>query len=406
MENKATFSHPANVLQPNLSVYLDLLRYFAALMVYLFHAGHFSHYRLPFFGTYGGLGVAVFFVLSGFVIAFSSTGKRRDIVDYFIARFARLWSVALPAILLTLVLDTVGQWLALSAYAPMQPYPAYKWIAASGITALFLNEIWFLDIWLGTNGPFWSLSYEFWYYAIFATLIYFRGWQRVAMAGLVMCIAGPGIIIAFPVWLLGVGLFHLLHKHVSADRTRLGLGALLVSIVCLTLYIMMGGSKIFTALPIAYPLANLKSWGINFWPQSYVVGFFIALNIYGFARMQRVFRSPSEQTVRLVRTTAETSFGLYLFHYPLMYFCKAILAVAQVPQGTFYVLAIYIAPFVAATWLSLKCEPLKFVLSRILKTLFKRDKAQSAHGKDVPIVPDYPMAAPLATNDHERRLDI
>ncbi|WP_413673049.1 acyltransferase family protein [Massilia cellulosiltytica] len=406
MENKATFSHPANVLQPNLSVYLDLLRYFAALMVYLFHAGHFSHYRLPFFGTYGGLGVAVFFVLSGFVIAFSSTGKRRDIVDYFIARFARLWSVALPAIVLTLVLDTVGQWLALSAYAPMQPYPAYKWIAASGITALFLNEIWFLDIWLGTNGPFWSLSYEFWYYAIFATLIYFRGWQRVAMAGLVMCIAGPGIIIAFPVWLLGVGLFHLLHKHVSADRTRLGLGALLVSIVCLTLYIMMGGSKIFTALPIAYPLANLKSWGINFWPQSYVVGFFIALNIYGFARMQRVFRSPSEQTVRLVRTTAETSFGLYLFHYPLMYFCKAILAVAQVPQGTFYVLAIYIAPFVAATWLSLKCEPLKFVLSRILKTLFKRDKAQSAHGKDVPIVPDYPMAAPLATSDHERRLDI
>lgn len=406
MENKATFSHSANVLQPNLSVYLDLLRYFAALMVYLFHAGHFSHYRLPFFGTYGGLGVAVFFVLSGFVIAFSSTGKRRDIVDYFIARFARLWSVALPAILLTLVLDTVGQWLALSAYAPMQPYPAYKWIAASGITALFLNEIWFLDIWLGTNGPFWSLSYEFWYYAIFATLIYFRGWQRVAMAGLVMCIAGPGIIIAFPVWLLGVGLFHLLHKHVSADRTRLGLGALLVSIVCLTLYIMMGGSKIFTALPIAYPLANLKSWGINFWPQSYVVGFFIALNIYGFARMQRVFRSPSEQTVRLVRTTAETSFGLYLFHYPLMYFCKAILAVAQVPQGTFYVLAIYIAPFVAATWLSLKCEPLKFVLSRILKTLFKRDKAQSAHGKDVPIVPDYPMAAPLATSDHERRLDI
>lgn len=406
MENKATFSHSSNVLPPNLSVYLDLLRYFAALMVYLFHAGHFSHYRLPFFGTYGGLGVAVFFVLSGFVIAFSSTGKRRDIVDYFIARFARLWSVALPAILLTLVLDTVGQWLALSAYAPMQPYPAYKWIAASGITALFLNEIWFLDIWLGTNGPFWSLSYEFWYYAIFATLIYFRGWQRVAMAGLVMCIAGPGILVAFPVWLLGVGLFHLLHKHMSADRTRLGLGALLVSIVCLTLYILMGGSKIFTALPIAYPLANLKSWGINFWPQSYVVGFLIALNIYGFARMQRVFRSPSEQTVRLVRTTAETSFGLYLFHYPLMYFCKAILAVAQVPQGTFYVLAIYIAPFVAATWLSLKCEPLKFVLSRILKALFKRDKAQSAHGKDVPIVPDYPMAAPLATNDHERRLDI
>ncbi|SDF17808.1 Peptidoglycan/LPS O-acetylase OafA/YrhL, contains acyltransferase and SGNH-hydrolase domains [Massilia sp. PDC64] len=398
MENKTTFSQPSNVLQPNLSVYLDLLRYFAALMVYLFHAGHFSRYKLPFFGTYGGLGVAVFFVLSGFVIAFSSTGKRRDIVDYFIARFARLWSVALPAILLTLVLDTLGQWLALSAYAPMQPYPAYKWVAASGITALFLNEIWFLDIWLGTNGPFWSLSYEFWYYAIFATLIYFRGWKRVAMASLVIGFAGPGILIAFPVWLLGVGLFHLLRKHAAAGRPLLGAGVLLVSVVGLTLYVMMGGSKIFTALPIAYPLVDLKPWGINFWPQSYMVGFLIALNIYGFARMQQVFRNPSEKVVRLVRTTAETSFGLYLFHYPLMYFCKAILAVAHIPQGTFYVLAIYIAPFIAATWLSLKCEPLKFVLSRVLKTLFKKDKVRPAHGNDVSVV--------LAGGDRERRIDI
>jgi peptidoglycan/LPS O-acetylase OafA/YrhL len=156
----------------------------------------------------------------------------------------------------------------------------------------------------------------------------------------------------------------------------------------LTLYVMMGGSKLFTALPVAYPLVDLKPWGINFWPQSYVVGFLIALNIYGFARMQQVFRHPSEKMVRLVRTTAETSFGLYLFHYPLMYFCKAILTVAQVPQGTVYILAIYIAPFVTATWLSLKCEPLKFVLSRVLKTLLRKNKAQPAYGNEVSIVPD------------------
>ena len=382
MKNQIPPFQSSNVLQPGLSIYLDLLRYVAALMVYLFHAGHFAQHKLPFFGTYGGLGVAVFFVLSGFVIAFSSTGKRRDIVDYFIARFARLWSVALPAILLTLVLDTLGQWLALSAYAPMQPYPVYKWVAASGITALFLNQIWFLDIWLGTNGPFWSLSYEFWYYAIFATLIYFRGWQRVALASLVICFAGPGIIIAFPVWLLGVGLFHLLRKPAVAGKALLGAVALLVSVVGLALYVMMGGSKLFTALPIVFPLLDLKPWGINFWPQSYVVGFLIALNIYGFARMQQVFGNPSEKVVRLVRTTAETSFGLYLFHYPLMYFCKAILALAQVPQGTACILVIYIAPFVAATWLSLKCEPLKFTLSRVLKTLLKKNQAPPAYGND------------------------
>lgn len=406
METKATFSRSSNVLQPNLSVYLDMLRYFAALMVYLFHAGHFSHFKLPFFGTYGGLGVAVFFVLSGFVIAFSSMGKRRDIVDYFIARFARLWSVVLPAILLTLVLDTIGQWLALSAYTPMQPYSVFKWVAASGITALFVNEIWFLDIWLGTNGPFWSLSYEFWYYAIFAALIYFRGWRRVAATGLVAGIAGPGILIALPVWLLGVGLYHLLRKQAATDGRFRGAIALAVSTGCLVAYVMLGGAKVFSALPFHFALVNIKPWGINFWPQSYLVGLLIALNIYGFARIQQVFRNPSEKFVNLVRKTGETSFGLYLFHYPLMYFCKAVLAVAHVASGTPYILALYVAPFVAATWLSVKCEPLKLVLSSFLKSMLKNDKARATQGQAIHIASDFPMADPLAQVDHEGRLDI
>jgi len=387
-----TLSRTPPVVQPNLSLYLDLLRYAAALTVYFFHAGHFANYKLPFFGTHGGLGVAVFFVLSGFVIAYSAAGKRRDVTDYFIARFARLWSIVLPAILLTFVLDTLGQQLSMPAYAPMQPYSAFKWIAASGITALFLNEIWNLDIWLGTNGPFWSLSYEFWYYAIFATLLYFRGSKRIVMAGLVMCFAGPGIIVAFPVWLLGAGLYHGLRKQAAEGRTVLGAIVVLASAGCLTLYIMMGGPALFSELPFDFPLVKLKPWGINFWPQSYVVGLLIALNIYGFAGIQHVFRNPSEKVVRLVRKTAETSFGLYLFHYPLMYFCKAILAVTAVPQGALYVLAVYVAPFAAATWLSVTCEPLKFVLSRVLKSAFKKDQPQPTHGKALHVAPKYQMA--------------
>lgn len=383
-----------DVLQPNLSVYLDLLRYAAALMVYFFHAGHFANYKLPFFGTHGGLGVAVFFVLSGFVIAYSAAGKRRDVTDYFIARFARLWSIVLPAILLTCILDTLGQRLSMPAYAPMQPYSAFKWIASSGISTLFLNQIWQFDIWVGTNGPFWSLSYEFWYYVIFAALIYFRGWQRVALAALAIGVAGPGIIIAFPVWLLGVGLYHLLKKQTAAPGTMAGAIALCVSVALLVLYIQMGGAAIFTALPFNYALVDIKPWGINFWPQSYLVGFLIALNIYGFARLQNVFKNPSDRFVGLVRKTAETSFGLYLFHYPLMYFCKAVLTVAGITQGPAYVVTIYVLPLLAATWLSLNCEPLKFVLSSALKTL-RKPRPVHAH----------PISDPLAARDPEERLD-
>jgi peptidoglycan/LPS O-acetylase OafA/YrhL len=399
MANSPQLSHAPDVLQPNLSIYLDVLRYFAALMVYFFHAGHFANYTLPFFGTYGGLGVVVFFVLSGFVIAYSAAGKRRDIVDYFIARFARLWSVVLPAILLTIALDTLGQWLSLPAYAPMQPYSVFKWIASSGISVLFLNQIWHLDIWVGTNGPFWSLSYEFWYYTIFAALIYFRGWQRVVLAGLAVCIAGPSIMVAFPVWFLGVGLYRLLCRR-GAAGSKFGAIAFVVSLALLVAYTALGGSRLFSLLPFDYALVNIKPCGINFWPQSYLVGLLIALNIYGFARIQHVFRNPSARFVNVVRTTAETSFGLYLFHYPLMYFCKALLIIAGITEGPTYVVAMYVVPLLAATWLALRCEPLKFVLSTAFKNLRGKRGQLTAQGEAAHRLPDA-----LNGHDYEERID-
>jgi len=399
MANSPQLSHAPDVLQPNLSIYLDVLRYFAALMVYFFHAGHFANYTLPFFGTYGGLGVVVFFVLSGFVIAYSAAGKRRDIVDYFIARFARLWSVVLPAIVLTIALDTLGQWLSLPAYAPMQPYSIFKWIASSGISVLFLNQIWHLDIWVGTNGPFWSLSYEFWYYAIFAALIYFRGWQRIVLAGVAVCIAGPAIMIAFPVWFLGVGLYRVLCKW-GATGSKFGAIAFVVSLALLVAYTALGGSHLFSLLPFDYALVNIKPWGINFWPQSYLVGLLIALNIYGFAHIQHVFRNPSDRFVNVVRTTAETSFGLYLFHYPLMYFCKTLLIIAGITEGPTYVVAMYVVPLLAATWLSLRCEPLKFVLSTAFKNLRSKRGQLTAQGEAAHRLPDV-----LNGHDYEERID-
>jgi len=86
----------------------------------------------------------------------------------------------------------------------------------------------------------------------------------------------------------------------------------------------------------------------------------------------------------------------------LMYFCKALLAGAYVPQGTLYILAMYVTPFVAATWLSLKCEPLKFVMSDVLKAALKKGNARKGHA----VASDYRITAPLATGDIERRTDV
>lgn len=78
---------------------LDLLRLLAALGVVLFHYAYrgaaaegFTTVSLPnlaFVAKYGWFGVQLFFVISGFVIAWSAIG--RTSIEFAIARAGRLW---------------------------------------------------------------------------------------------------------------------------------------------------------------------------------------------------------------------------------------------------------------------------------------------------------------------------
>lgn len=78
---------------------IDLLRYFAAMMVALMHWGlelgpsrMEAVYNLPVLGFLiknGGLGVDIFFLISGYVIL--ETAMRKDSLDFLVARFIRLF---------------------------------------------------------------------------------------------------------------------------------------------------------------------------------------------------------------------------------------------------------------------------------------------------------------------------
>ena len=93
----------------NLSIYLDLVRFLAALMVFVVHANYERFTGgLPLLWHFKDLGndaVMVFFVLSGFVIAYVAAHKERTIEEYAASRFARLYSVVVPALILTMLLD-------------------------------------------------------------------------------------------------------------------------------------------------------------------------------------------------------------------------------------------------------------------------------------------------------------
>lgn len=99
-----------NFKQPERIYSLDLLRFFAAAAVVLYHysyrgaVGDFTSYSLPeitSWSKYGFLGVNLFFVISGFVIAWSA---ERQSLDRFIgARFLRLYPGFIAGITVTFV---------------------------------------------------------------------------------------------------------------------------------------------------------------------------------------------------------------------------------------------------------------------------------------------------------------
>ena len=191
-------------LPAGLAVYLDLVRVAAALAVLLSHV-------LPVFGVgrffpaYGHDAVVVFFVLSGFVIAYACDRKDAGLLDYALSRLVRLWSVAVPALVLGMVL-----WASLpppdaASAAP----PSLRDAAGASLANLFfLGESWAGELLPPFNGPFWSLNYEAWYYAIHAAFVFTPGRMRWAAVALLCALAGPAVMALAPCWFAGVALYH------------------------------------------------------------------------------------------------------------------------------------------------------------------------------------------------------
>ena len=186
------------------SIYLDLVRFGAAVLVYLWHSNMRMLVQdiLPA-SNYGHSAVIVFFVLSGFVIAFVTDTKEKTWVAYSASRLSRVYSVVLPTLILTPLLDAFGRQL----YPAMYDYPFDRFALRLLGCGLMLNESWWVSITFFSNVPYWSIAFEFWYYVIFALVMFVpRGWRVWAV--LAACtFVGPKIVLLLPVWWAGVLLY-------------------------------------------------------------------------------------------------------------------------------------------------------------------------------------------------------
>ncbi|MEO7028970.1 MAG: acyltransferase [Acidobacteriaceae bacterium] len=223
-------------------MWLDALRGLAAFMVILQHwrymffcdlheiPAHRALYLVPYVVTSGGRGaVIVFFVLSGFLVGSSalrsferdSWGWRR----YLTHRFVRLWVVLLPALLLGWIWDETRLHLAstLAGYGGTSAARVDPHIVPGvfSLKVLFANALFLQGDTLptfGSNGPLWSLSYEFWYYILFPLALCglwsrYRPHPRIlSLIGLILTaifveqFVSVSVLVLFPAWLAGASL--------------------------------------------------------------------------------------------------------------------------------------------------------------------------------------------------------
>src|SRR4051812_33489695 len=121
------------------SVYLDAVRFLAALAVFFSHVGarYFSNGFLWQAVSLGAPAVVVFFVLSGFVIGYVTERRETSGHDYVVARAARLYSVVVPTLLLTACFDWVGSQINPDAYKNVvQLFGAGAWSLPGSLSFL------------------------------------------------------------------------------------------------------------------------------------------------------------------------------------------------------------------------------------------------------------------------------
>ncbi len=292
-----------------LSLYLDALRFGAAFTVFLSHyaVGRISGGLLWPVTPYGRTAVLVFFVLSGFVIACVTEARERSLEDFALSRAARLYSVMIPAFIMTAALDYLGKAVDPHLYAPEWGHSTTYPILGFALSAVFLGESWTLDMLPGFNVPFWSLNYEAWYYALFAAATFLRGRRRIAALGVAALLAGPKILLLLPIWLLGVGAWRW-----RADLPRqLGGPLVVVSLTGLIALEALGGQQLFGQLSARWLPPGYSAY-------DYIIGVFVALFIVGLANAP--LPVPNFKVARVLRWLAGTTFGLYLMHYPLLNF--------------------------------------------------------------------------------------
>jgi peptidoglycan/LPS O-acetylase OafA/YrhL len=354
----------AGALDVRFSLYLDLARACAALAVVVAHFGYFHIFddfqiaRIPDFGREA---VITFFVLSGFVIAYSAEHKNLTARSYMVARAARLFSVVLPVLALTFTLATCVHG---DSYELRRPWLYVPFHLA------FLGDVWhFVERppWLI---PYWSLDYEAWYYVLFGVFHFSKGRRRWLAAGAVLAVVGPRLWLLLPVWLSGVALYRLQGR--LAFGPGIARAGWLLSVVLVGVWGWLDPEPYLRGVANAWwPFAGIRMGSADRVLADYAVMLLVQLN---FACARQAGFDVLLRFARPIRFLAGHTFTLYLSHGIVIGLWQSLL---PIERGAAYEI-VAIATAIAVVALAL--NPLTEALQRGLRRVFDAGLALGARG--------------------------
>jgi peptidoglycan/LPS O-acetylase OafA/YrhL len=299
-----------------LSFWLDFLRGISALLVV------FSHIRIHFLGFWierpeasmpdwllrsfyalTGLGheaVIVFFVLSGFLVGtkfFPGSVYRKDEFSrYLVNRLARIWTVLIPAILISVIVSYCLYYnLPENAFFHIEPCVPSAINVISNI--FFLNEGYTETV--CSNKPAWSIHSEMHYYILWPLILFGFFSKKISKSAIICSLLAIFIILSlmvfdtvdkkntlllFPIWIAGI----VVSKYKLLNIPLWILGPILV---------------VTMVLP---SLININ----DFWPLGdYIIAFFVVVFL-----IRAKISKPINFLKNLVEWLSKISFSLYMTH--------------------------------------------------------------------------------------------
>lgn len=308
--------------------------------------------------SYGPDAVMAFFVLSGFVIAHVADTRENTAPEFIANRIARLWSVVLPATLLVPLFDLVGHIASEAPYHVVDPPVQYNYPLLRIFASItFTGEAWLSSIPLFSDGPIWSVNYEFFYYILFAIWTFSQGRRKFVNLVVAGIFFGPKMLLLFLPWLGGVILYR--HRHRIPQAPVFGITLMLASLLIL----IVAKAAHFDNPAGLLRLDPILRYSTNF-PWLNFVGLCMLLHLCG-AWMVFQNRGAWPKIVELpVRFLASRSYSLYLLHYPVQLMVAAWLWTADSEMAR--LATVLTASLVVPIGIGHFAEPMRYPLARLI----------------------------------------